>query len=262
MKTCRSHRVRGAAFAAAIALAMAAISCTPPGTSPAPSKGPGPAVAPATKPATPATTATRPTGFAVWEKDIRAFEERDRKAPPPKGQIVFVGSSSIRAWDTKKYFPSLVTIQRGFGGSQVADSTHFADRIVIPYAPRVVVFYAGNNDIASGKAPQRVLEDTQAFVRKIHAALPKTRIVYIAIKPSIDRWKLIEKIRQANSLIEAFTRTDPLVAFVDVDKPMIGPDGLPRKELLAQDNLHLSHEGYVLWSSLVLPHLGDQTEKK
>jgi lysophospholipase L1-like esterase len=239
---------------------MTALSCIPSGSpelAPRDSRG---AKSPATRPtpATPATAAatTRRTGFAVWEKDIQAFEDKDRKSPPAKGQIVFVGSSSIRAWDTKKYFPNLVTIQRGFGGSQVADSTHFADRIVIPYAPRVVVLYSGDNDIASGKTPQRVLEDTQAFVAKIHAALPKTRIVYVAIKPSIARWKLIEKVRQANGLIEAFARTDPLVAFVDVDKPMIGPDGLPRKELFVQDGLHLSHEGYLLWSSLVLPHLG------
>jgi lysophospholipase L1-like esterase len=245
---------------------MTAISCTPPGSAqlaPRDSRG-ARSLATPTTPATPATpttratpaATTRPTGFDVWEKEIQAFEQQDRRSQPAKGQIVFVGSSSIRAWDTKKYFPNLVTIQRGFGGSQVADSTHFADRIVIPYAPRVVVFYSGDNDLASGKAPQRVAEDTQAFVRTIHAALPKTRIVYIAIKPSIARWKLIEKIRQANGLIEAFARSDPLMAYVDVDKPMIGPDGLPRKELFVQDGLHLSHEGYLLWSSLVLPHLG------
>jgi lysophospholipase L1-like esterase len=257
MKTCGSRGMRGAAVAAAVAWAISAISCAPAPEKLAPRESRGAkSSAPATKVAAPATApATRPTGFDVWEKDIQAFEQRDRKAAPARGQIVFVGSSSIVGWDTKKYFPNLVTIQRGFGGSQVADSTHFADRIVIPYAPRVVVFYAGDNDIASGKTPQRVLADTQAFVAKVHAALPKTRIVYIAIKPSIARWKLIENIRQANGLIEAFARTDPLMAFVDVDKPMIGPDGLPRKDLLAQDGLHLSHDGYLLWSSLVLPHL-------
>ena len=225
----------------------------------------GPAAA-ETKAAKSATTqpSTQPAKESRWEKSIRAFEERDRKDPPPTGEIVFVGSSSIRGWDTKRYFPDLKTIQRGFGGSQVADSVQFADRIVIPYRPRVVVLYAGDNDIAGGKTPQRVLDDYKAFVRKVHAALPKTRIVYIPIKPSIARWKLVEKMRQANALIEAYTKTDPRLRYVDIDKPMIGDDGRPRKELFAKDGLHLSHEGYVLWTRLVRPHLeaeGPRAEK-
>jgi len=191
-----------------------------------------------------------------WDRAIRAFEQLDAKDPPPKNAVLFVGSSSIRGWDTKRWFPRVATIQRGFGGSHVSDSLHFANRIVLPYAPRIVVMYAGDNDIAAGKTPRRVLDDYKAFVRRIHDALPKTRIVYIAIKPSIARWKLVGKMRQANALIEAFTRTDDRLRYVDVDRPMIGPDGRPRKELFRSDGLHLNDEGYRLWTSLVAPHLG------
>ena len=166
-----------------------------------------------------------------------------------------MGSSSIRGWDTKKYFPKIQTIQRGFGGSQICDSFEYAGRIILPYQPRVIVVYAGDNDIAGGKSPQRVLEDYTALVRRIHDDLPKTRIVFIAIKPSIARWRLVGKMRQANALIETFTKTDPRLRYVDIDRPMIGEDGKPRKELLQRDGLHLTHEGYVLWSSLVRPHL-------
>jgi len=199
--------------------------------------------------------AKRPTGFERWEPSIRRFEEQDRKSPPPTGEIVFVGSSSIRGWNTKKYFPDLKTIQRGFGGSQVADSVHFAERIVLKYRPRIVVLYAGDNDIAAGKTPQRVLADFRAFVKKVHDALPRTRIVYVAIKPSIARWKLVEKMRAANRLIADYTKSDMRLRFVDIDTPMIGPDDRPRKELFVKDGLHLSHEGYVLWSRLVRKHL-------
>jgi lysophospholipase L1-like esterase len=195
-----------------------------------------------------------------WEKAIQAFEAQDRRSPPPKGPIVFVGSSSIRGWNTKRYFPKLRTIQRGFGGSDVSDSLHFAHRIVTNYQPRVVVMYAGDNDIARGKTPQRVLADFKAFVAEVHARLPRTRIVYIASKPSIRRWKLVGRMRQANRLIEQFTRTDKRLRFVDIDKPMIGPDGRPRKELFKKDGLHLSHEGYVLWTRLVQPHVAPQQD--
>ena len=135
-----------------------------------------------------------------WEPKIRAFEESDRERPPPKGAVLFVGSSSIVGWDLPKYLPDLQVINRGFGGSQIADSTHFAERIIIPYKPRIVVLYAGDNDIAAGKRPERVWADFKAFVAKVHADLPEARIVFIAIKPSIARWKLVEKMRRANRM--------------------------------------------------------------
>jgi lysophospholipase L1-like esterase len=190
-----------------------------------------------------------------WEPAIRRFEELDKKQPPPKDGILFLGSSSIVGWDVKKSFPDLTVLNRGFGGSQVADSVRYADRIVLPYRPRVIVFYAGDNDIAAGKTPQQVLADFQSLVRKVRAALPTTRIVYVAIKPSLARWRLIEKMRQANRLIQAEAQTDPQLAFVDVDRPMIGPDGKPRPELFKKDGLHLNDQGYRLWSELVRPHL-------
>ncbi len=190
-----------------------------------------------------------------WEPKIRAFEALDKKQPPPQGAILFVGSSSIVGWDLNKCFPDLETINRGFGGSQVADSLKFAERIVLPYRPRVIVFYAGDNDVAAGKTPQRILADYRQFVAKVHAALPNTRIVFVAIKPSLARWRLVGKMREANRLIGEVTEKDPRLVFLDIDAPMIGADGNPRPELFKKDGLHLNAEGYKLWSDLVRPHL-------
>lgn len=195
--------------------------------------------------------------FAKWEPSIRTFEEADEKSPPPKGAALFVGSSSIRQWDVAKSFPELETINRGFGGSEVADSVHFADRIVTRYEPRTIVLYAGDNDIAKGKTPERVHADFGAFVKKVRATLPETKIVFIAIKPSISRWKLIETIRRANGLIAADCAKDDGLAFVDVDGPMLGEDGRPRAELFRDDGLHLNAEGYALWTKLLRPHLAE-----
>ncbi|MFB3788446.1 MAG: SGNH/GDSL hydrolase family protein [bacterium] len=195
-----------------------------------------------------------------WESTIQEFEKQDQTSPPPQGAVLFVGSSSIRMWKLDQYFPGLTAINRGFGGSFVEDSLYYADRIVLPYQPRVIVFYAGDNDINSGKSPEQVVNDYAAFVKKVHAALPQTRIIYIAIKPSIARWKLIDKMREANRLIQDFTRKDARLAFVDTDTPMIGPDGQPRKELFLDDGLHLNGEGYKLWTSLVKPLLQEKPE--
>ncbi|MBI2481786.1 MAG: hypothetical protein HYV60_25020 [Planctomycetia bacterium] len=190
-----------------------------------------------------------------WESAIQAFEKEDADQMPSKNGIVFVGSSSIRKWDLKKWFPDRNAINRGFGGSEAADSLEFADRIILKYEPRIVVVYAGDNDIAHDKTPQRVYDDVKQLVELIHHKSPKTKIVYIAVKPSIKRWALVDQVREANRLITELASSDERLVFVDVDKPMIGDDGMPRKELFVEDGLHLSEEGYAIWTSLVAPHL-------
>jgi lysophospholipase L1-like esterase len=195
--------------------------------------------------------------FAKWEPAIAVFEEQDAKSPPPKGGVVFVGSSSIRLWDLSKSFPKLDAVNRGFGGSEVADSVHFAQRLVLKHKPRQVVLYAGDNDIAHGKSAEQVAADFREFVQVILKELPETKITYVATKPSIARWKLADTIRQANSLIRQQVEQDESLSFVDVWPAMLGEDGRPRPELFVKDGLHLSAAGYELWTKLLQPHLTD-----
>jgi lysophospholipase L1-like esterase len=146
-------------------------------------------------------------------------------------------------------------INRGFGGSELHDVAHFANRIVLPYKPRVIVVYAGDNDLANGRTPQQVLNDFRRLVRTVHRALPRTRIVFVAVKPSIARWNIIGRIREANTIVRRYTRTDTRVDFADVFTPMLGADGQPRKELFGEDGLHMTREGYELWTRVVRPYL-------
>ena len=191
-----------------------------------------------------------------WEKDIQAFEAADKTNPPPQNAILFVGSSSIRMWKSlKEDFKEFLIIQRGFGGSQMTDSVEFAERIVLPYAPRQVLVYAGDNDLAAKKFPEQVCADFQAFVKKVHAALPKTRIAYLAIKPSGSRLKLLGKIMEANQLISEFAKKDERLLFIDTFTPILGPDGKPNDDLFRADHLHLNEKGYAIWVNTIRPHL-------
>jgi lysophospholipase L1-like esterase len=195
-----------------------------------------------------------PATASAFEPEIAAFEARDRVDPPPRGGIVFVGSSSIRLWpDLTSVFPAVSVLNRGFGGSTLPDVIYFAPRIVLPYAPREVVLYAGDNDLAAGRTPEQVLGDYTAFVRLVRRTLPAARIIFISIKPSPSRWALAEPTRAANALIARAIARDTLATFVDVFAPMLGASGRPRPELFQADSLHMTPAGYALWRARLAP---------
>jgi len=195
-------------------------------------------------------------GPEVWQNDIADFAKTDETELLPANAVLFMGSSSIRMWDVKKYFPALSVINRGFGGSYISDSTFYAGKIAVPYKPRLIVFYAGDNDITDNKPPELVVADFKAFLNAIGGKLPRVPVIYISIKPSLARWALWSKMREANGLIQTLCEGRPDCRFLDVAPAMLGKDGAPRAELFQADGLHLSDQGYRLWTGLLAPLLG------
>jgi lysophospholipase L1-like esterase len=190
-----------------------------------------------------------------WELDVRRFEALDSASPPPRGANLFIGSSSIRLWKLEDDFPGYDVVNRGFGGSHISDCVRLAPRIAFACAPRVIVFYAGDNDIAAGKRAESVRDDFASFVKLAHEAVPVARIIFISIKPSPQRWALAGEMRRANALILALANADDRLEYVDVWPPMLGAGGEPRPELYVEDKLHMSREGYRIWADLVRPWL-------
>jgi hypothetical protein len=192
---------------------------------------------------------------AKWKSELERIAANDKAHPPEPGGIIFVGSSSIRMWDLEKSFPGKGYVNHGFGGTEIVDSTYYFDQLVGKFRPRLVVFYAGDNDINGGKSPEQVLEDFQAFAEKFKKELPKTELLYISIKPSIARWKLADKMREANKLIAAeCEKNDPFI-FLDVWPVMLDDKGEPRKDIFLGDGLHMNEVGYAEWAKLVEPLL-------
>jgi lysophospholipase L1-like esterase len=200
---------------------------------------------------------TRPAAQAApYEKEILAFEVADRAHAPPPDANLFVGSSSIRMWKTLAAdFPNNKVINRGFGGSQIADSVKYANRIVIPYRPARIFFYAGDNDLNAGKSPETVAADFTAFEKKVHAALPDVDIYFIAAKPSPSRAKIIDKDRALNRLVEQYTKEHSHLGYIDVFTPMLAADGQTRPELFGPDMLHMNATGYAMWTKIIAPLL-------
>ncbi len=191
-----------------------------------------------------------------FQKDINEFKALDKQSFPPKNAILFVGSSSFTKWkDVQDYFPGYTIINRGFGGSQLTDVIGYADDIIIPYHPKQVVIYCGDNDVAAGvKAPEVLQRFTQLF-NIIRSKLPYAGIVFVSIKPSPSRAALMPVGEEANAAIREFLSTYPETGYVDVYHPMLNADGRPRPEIFLEDSLHMNAEGYKIWKQAITPFL-------
>ena len=182
-----------------------------------------------------------------YEKELEAFKQSDLTNPPPTSAVLFLGSSTIRLWKSlKKDFPEIPLINRGFGGSTIAESIALIDTLVFRYKPRQIVFYAGDNDIAQGKLAGQVTKDFVDFEKAVHAKLPKTTILFIAIKPSPSRWKFEKEVREANRSIQAYCEKGSNLRFLDIFPLILNADGLPRPDLFVPDQLHLNSTGYQI----------------
>ncbi|MEZ4352840.1 MAG: GDSL-type esterase/lipase family protein [Myxococcota bacterium] len=192
---------------------------------------------------------------AFFESEIRAFEAADATAPPEPGGILFVGSSSIRFWDTlAEDMAPLPVVRRGFGGAHMEHVLHNARRIVIPYAPRAVVVFVGGNDIGAGKSSEHVLRGFREFVDLLHAELPEADVWLLSMKPSKLRWGSWSEMARVDEGLRALAEADPRVRFVETGRTLLGPDGVP-DDVYVFDGLHLNAEGYRRWTAVLRPLL-------
>ena len=187
---------------------------------------------------------------------IKDFLDWDKKNTFEKNGILFVGSSSIRKWKTSEYFNyESSIINRGFGGSHISDINYYFNTIVYTYKPKIIVFYAGDNDIAGKKSPEQVLGDYVEFVELVQKNIKQARIIYMPIKPSPSRWSLWDIMAETNKLIKMYIDSDDKQIYLDTANPMLNNSGRPSGHLFVSDSLHLSQEGYDLWSGILKPAL-------
>ena len=172
-----------------------------------------------------------------WERGVRSFEKQNLETPPPTGSILFTGSSSIRYWKTlEEDMAPLSVSNRGFGGSRISDVTYYADRIVLPYKPAGIVFYAGENDISGlvftkKKTSEEVANDFQAFCSKIHTKQPEVPVYFISIKPPKSRRKLWSEMQEANRLVEEICSSDNRLNYIDIVESTLDSEGNPRHDI-------------------------------
>jgi lysophospholipase L1-like esterase len=190
--------------------------------------------------------------------DIQKFKKQDSVSFPAKGAILFVGSSSFTKWkDVQSYFPGYKIINRGFGGSTLPDVIRYANDIIIPYHPKQIVIYCGDNDLASSDTikPETVYKRFRKLFSILRTNLPKTKLTYISIKPSPSRVHLKSKMERTNALISSFIKTQKNCSFIDIYHKMLLPDGKPAPTIFVDDSLHMNDKGYAVWKKAIQPHL-------
>lgn len=192
----------------------------------------------------------------TFEKNIKAFDQRDSIEHVRPGSNLFVGSSSITNWkDIADYFPQSYVINRGFGGSKFEDLLYYADRVITPYKPAKIFIYEGDNDIASGIDNDTLIRQAKQLRKKIAMAFPDVPVVFISVKPSVARWNLKDKYLAFNKALKKYTKKEKLTEFADVWSPMLDRNGEVFKDVFLKDNLHMKPNGYQIWQKVLEPFL-------
>jgi lysophospholipase L1-like esterase len=194
----------------------------------------------------------------AFYSDIQAFKKNDSIHFPPKGAILFVGSSSFTKWtDIQDYFPGYTIINRGFGGSSLLDLIRYADDIIIPYQPKQIVIYCGENDLAASDTvtAKMVFNRFENLFSLIRGGLGNVPVVFVSLKPSPSRSKLFPKMLEANKRIRQFLSKKTRARFADVFYKMLDKNGKPKQELFIEDDLHMNKNGYAIWKKVITPYL-------
>jgi len=192
-----------------------------------------------------------------FENDVHTIQQFDKMYAPPPHPILFTGSSSIRKWDDlERNFSKQVVLNRGIGGAETNDITHFAKELIFTYAPRQIVIYVGENDLpAANVNADTLLQRFRVLYTTIRHELPTIPLIYISIKPSPSRAAFFDKAKQTNALIKDFLAKEKNTVFVDIYPKMLDKNGVPRKELFLQDMLHMNKQGYAIWEKAIQPYL-------
>ncbi len=189
-----------------------------------------------------------------FENDIRELEKKAENADL-LSRHAFYGSSTIQMWNTlEEDFPQANVLNLGVRGCTLAASAWFFDRIVLPFKPKSIIIYGGDNDLGQERHPEEAFLFFQQFVSLVRKHLGKdVPIGVISIKPSLARWNVNDRIQATNELIKKETeKDDSELYFVDIYHLMLNEHNFPRAEYYKENGLHINKKGYDLWREEIL----------
>lgn len=193
-----------------------------------------------------------------FDADVQRMLERDKTNPPPQQGILFIGSSIFRLWAglTEQMAP-LPAFNRAFGGSQTQDMIDRAGQLVVPFQPRIIVYYCGSNDVNAGASAEAIIGRTKQFLAIIREKLPNTMVYYTAIQKAPDkraRWNVVDAV---NREMERYSHEAKNLGYIDLNPVLFDRDGNVRGDLFLPDQLHFRPEStaYAEFTAVVKPVL-------
>lgn len=191
--------------------------------------------------------------------------DQDALSAEPTNALLFVGSSSIRRWESlTRDFADYRMIQRGMGGATFGDVNQLASSVVLRYAPRAIVVWAGVNDLYAGRSGSYVFQQFTNFVGTVTNNLPSAKIFYIGItRNPVFAGNSAQNTQRtnANALISGFVATNgnPNVVYMNLpsffesltyttNMTTTNPAELWYYQV---DYAHLNQRGHDVWKSSI-----------
>ena len=188
-----------------------------------------------------------------YEADVRELEINLHNKELENKKTILFGSSTFKDWNNANQDLSIRNLSNlGFGGSTLVSCRTYFNRIVVPFNPDTMIFYAGDNDIGSGTTADELLTEFMLFTSEVTEKIPHTRCFFVSIKPSIFRKDYLEIILEANDKIKKAINHLGQWKYIDLCSPMLETG---YEKFYGEDPLHMNVLGYSLLSKLIRDEL-------
>lgn len=200
-----------------------------------------------------------------FDDQIEQLKKTIAFSTPEKYGILLYGSSTMGNWRENdmcyKQLAPLPVNNTGFGGSTAEDALYYYHQLVVPYAPKVMAYYEGANDLINGYTSEFVIEMTHRLFEWCRQDFPGIRFLILPIKlsPALDHIR--EEGERCNNMFEAYAAEHNDTSVVDVNSFMYDTCGNHRLEIYVEDQLHHNEAGYAELAALMKPQLEELFEQ-
>lgn len=195
------------------------------------------------------------------EHYYKRFQQFEQEAPIQPAEIVMLGNSlTENGGDWGKRLATEQVRNRGIIGDEamgVYDRLHQ----ILPGHPRKIFLLIGINDVSHHLSADSVVTLVSKVVDRIREESPETRLYLQSLLPineSVCKYKTMigktDLIPEINRKLKKVASSRK-IGFIDLFPLFTEKDSNVLRKELTRDGLHLTEEGYVIWSKKLRRYL-------
>lgn len=181
------------------------------------------------------------------DKIVKKYDCNTRKK-----EIIFYGASNFRLWEElENDFKEYKVQNHGFGGSTDSLLIKYADKLLYPYEPSIIVFQTGSNDYVHIKGSEEeifneCIEIKKRMFKEIHEKLPNTKLIVLSgiLMPGRDKYTNL--VKRVNQFLASYCDQFDYLFYVNSEELTYQNNDFI-KEYFIKDGIHLTHEARLLW---------------